>query len=95
MTSFAQTMQSLPTRKTSVVIDLRQSSGRNDAQFEQVFAPLRDRALSGFRRIAFIVGTQAGVMQIQRFSREGKLNARAFLTEADAHAWASATDASK
>jgi hypothetical protein len=88
MVKFANALQLLPTHRVSLLIDLRTSPARNDQEFERVFGPLRTRALTGFRRLGFLVRTQVGAMQLQRLAREDGLDARTFSDEGQALGWA-------
>lgn len=53
-----------------LLVDLRAATGRNDPAFEAAMQRLRPAVMSGFRRIAILVRTTAGALQIQRHVRE-------------------------
>src|SRR5262245_38499947 len=53
-----------------LLIDIRAVVGRNDPEFEQAIGPHRARLQRGFRRIAFLVTTIAGQLQVQRHARQ-------------------------
>lgn len=53
-----------------LLIDLRAAAGRNDPQFEAAMQRIRPVVMGGFRRIAILVRTTAGALQIQRHVRE-------------------------
>lgn len=53
-----------------LLIDLRAAVGRNDPQFEAAMQRIRPVVMGGFRRIAILVRTTAGALQIQRHVRE-------------------------
>lgn len=53
-----------------LLIDVRRAPGRNDAEFERKFEPYRRRIQLGFRRVAVVVATAHGKLQVQRYARE-------------------------
>ncbi|WP_437573233.1 hypothetical protein [Sorangium sp. So ce887] len=53
-----------------LLVDLRAAVGRNEPQFETAMQRLRPALLSGFRRVAILVRTTAGALQVQRHVRE-------------------------
>lgn len=75
--------------RCSLVVDTREAPPRNDPAFEQAFAPLRARMLKGFRRVAVVVGTPVGRLQVERHAREDHAPVRAFATDVDALAYCS------
>jgi hypothetical protein len=70
-----------------LLIDIRAAVGRNDAEFEQAFGPHRARLERGFRRVAVLVSSPAGRLQVQRHAVQDGLTVRAFLEEGEALAW--------
>ncbi|WP_437288294.1 hypothetical protein [Sorangium sp. So ce406] len=54
----------------SLFLDIRAAPGRNDPTFEEATLRLRTAAVRGFRRVAVLVGTSAGALQVRRHSRE-------------------------
>jgi hypothetical protein len=56
-------------------------------EFERVLAEYRPRILSGFERIAMLVKTSVGKLQVNRMAREDNINVRIFDDEADALAY--------
>ncbi|KYF54757.1 hypothetical protein BE08_40975 [Sorangium cellulosum] len=54
----------------SLLVDLRQAVGRNDPAFEAAMQRFRPIVMRGFRRVAILVRTPAGALQIQRHFRE-------------------------
>ncbi|WP_438013628.1 hypothetical protein WMF18_22115 [Sorangium sp. So ce315] len=54
----------------SLLVDLRQVVGRNDPAFEAAMQRVRRLVMRGFRRVAILVRTPAGALQIQRHVRE-------------------------
>jgi hypothetical protein len=68
----------------SLLVDTRDAPSRNDSDFEAAFAPLRQRMLSGFRRVAVLARTTTGKLQIERHARSDRTAAVAFTDEASA-----------
>jgi hypothetical protein len=56
-----------------LLIDVRAVKGRNDADFETKFVPIRQRIQKGFRRVAILVNTPQGKLQAGRYAREDSL----------------------
>ncbi|XYH92905.1 hypothetical protein ACMHYB_34220 [Sorangium sp. So ce1128] len=54
----------------SLLVDLRAAAGRNDPEFEAAMQRLRPIVMRGFRRVAILVRTTVGALQIQRHLRE-------------------------
>lgn len=76
-----------------LLLDLRQTTGRNDGDFERLIAPQRTRLQAGFARVAVLVRSVVGRLQVERHAREDGVNLRAFLDEGEALAWASGAGA--
>jgi hypothetical protein len=55
-----------------LLVDCRRAPGRNDAEFERAFEPHRQRLQRGFRRVAVVVSTAHGRLQVERYSREDR-----------------------
>jgi hypothetical protein len=72
----------------ALIVDIRSVSGRNDAAFESAFAPYRAGAQRGFRKVAVIVSTSSGQLQVGRHAKEDGLPVRGFIDPAAALAWA-------
>jgi len=70
-----------------LLVDVRSAPGRNDAEFEKNFEPYRRRIQAGFRRVAVVVATQHGKLQVQRYAREDGLSNAAFDDYQAAVAW--------
>lgn len=71
-----------------LLLDLRRARGRSDDVFDSVVAKYRGNTFSGFLRVALLVQTLAGLMQVERHrSYDGGANVRAFLDEQEALAW--------
>ncbi|WP_434040852.1 hypothetical protein [Sorangium cellulosum] len=54
----------------SLLVDLRSVVGRNDPAFEAAMQRFRPIVMRGFRRVAILVRTPAGALQIHRHFRE-------------------------
>ncbi len=54
----------------SQLVDLRAASGRNEPEFEAVMLRVRPLVMRGFRRVAILVQSTTGALQIQRHVRE-------------------------
>lgn len=79
-----------PSKARGLLIDSRAARPRNDPAFEEVSKALRVRVVETFERVALIVETVAGAMQIGRLVRdEGVSNARAFYEYDEAVGWLS------
>lgn len=85
--AFGDALQALPVGDLGLLVDARHANGRNDRDFETVFSPLRDRALHGFSKVAYLVGTTIGILQTARYVREGCTRGQPFQSEQDAIAW--------
>lgn len=74
-----------------LIIDLRGVRGRADAGFEEAFKPIRKELVSGHPRVATIVETAVGQLQMQRQIRgdSGPTVQRVFLDEDAAFRFAS------
>lgn len=72
-----------------LLFDVRRAPARNDPEFERAMAPVLSKAMSRFPRIALIVRTAVGKLQIKRFGRElgGNGEAEVFFTEEEARAY--------
>lgn len=88
--SFGALLKSLPTglagQKTSLlIVDMRAAPARNDLQFEETQKEYRQHILAIFARVATLVSTRAGLLNVQRYGREdGSRNIRGFQRESDA-----------
>lgn len=71
-----------------LLMDMRSARGRNDDAFERAVAKHRAATVSGFRRVAVLVQSLHGQLQVQRHVREDKLGeVRIFDGEALALSW--------
>jgi hypothetical protein len=70
-----------------MLVDLRPTPFVNESRFADELATFRREVTTGFRRAAFLVETQMGRLQVQRFVRDERLPARVFEDEAAALAF--------
>lgn len=75
-----------------LLLDLRQTTGRNDSHFEKLIAPQRSRLERGFARVAVLVRSVVGRLQVERHARDDGVNLRVFNDEQEALRWASGMD---
>src|SRR5690242_15981385 len=64
-----------------LLVDLREAPLTNDPLFEQVMRRCRPRLLRGFARVAVVVRTASGSLQVKRFAREDGIELSVFLEE--------------
>jgi hypothetical protein len=73
------------TRGYSLLIDLRDVVGRNDASFEKMMARSRQRVFGSFERSALLMKSVVGKLQAERMAREhGGPTIEIYLDEAEA-----------
>lgn len=70
--------------RRALLVDMRLAPARNDPAFEETQRHYRQRMLSRFLRIATLVNTPAGLLHVQRFSREDRIKVVGFTSEHDA-----------
>jgi len=71
-----------------LLMDMRSARGRNDDAFEQRVAPHRAATVQGFARVAVLVRSLPGQLQVQRHAREDSLSSvKIFASETEALAW--------
>ena len=80
-------MQSVDRAQWVLLQDMRAARGRNDPQFEAAVKRSRPALSGGFRKVAVLVATQVGRLQVQRFLEESGTLSRAFLDEREALDW--------
>jgi hypothetical protein len=62
----------------SVLVDLRLAPPRNDEAFEEIVARYHARLYERFRRVAVVVQSAAGRLQLRRFLSAARPDARVF-----------------
>jgi hypothetical protein len=70
-----------------LLVDLREAPLTNDPLFEQVMRTCRPRLLRGFAKVAALVRTASGSLQVKRFAREDGIEMGVFLDEGAALAF--------
>jgi hypothetical protein len=75
----------------NLIVDTRDAPPRNDPAFELAFQPIRSAMLSGFRRVAILVKTTAGRLQVERHLRLDGVEGRVFVDEVDARTYCTRT----
>lgn len=72
----------LKVQELSLLIDVREVTGRNDPEFEELLVQVRARLFAPFRKRAVLVRTAVGALQLARLG-----GARTFHDEAEALAY--------
>jgi hypothetical protein len=67
-----------------LLLDMRDGPSRNDPQFEGAAAPHILQLVTRFDRVAVLVRTAVGKLQIHRLSKDLRKGARSFLDEEEA-----------
>lgn len=73
--------------RMSLRCDLRLAPGRNDPAFEQAMTPFRVRMQHSFLRVAILVATPVGRLQVQRHAVNDSIPLRIFHSEVEADAY--------
>ena len=76
----------------SLLVDLRYGPARNDPAYESAVAPYHDPLYAGFHRVAVLVHTAAGRLQLLRVLKTARPDARVFTGEEEAEEYLSARD---
>jgi hypothetical protein len=86
--SVTRVVAAVDKRRTALLMDMRKARGRNDDAFERAVAKHRAATVSGFVRVAVLVESLHGKLQVQRHVREDELaEVCVFDAEAQAIAW--------
>jgi hypothetical protein len=67
-----------------MLVDLREAPANNDPAFEQSMAGVRVELLRGLARVAILVRSAAGALQLSRHGREDSRDRRVFHGDPDA-----------
>lgn len=67
-------------RRWGLVVDMSQAGSRNDPAFEEAMRGLRAAVAESFARTAVLLGTQVGVLQVKRLTREDSAKSLATLS---------------
>ena len=85
-------LDGVPLSRVPLVVDLRAVIGRNDDSFEAEVGPHRRRLINSFARVAILVRTTVGAMQVKRlFASEG-VDVDVFTSEDDCLLWLDTKD---
>ena len=57
-------------REWGIVVDMRQAPSRNDPEFEGAMSKLRTRVSEAYARVALLVTSTAGMLQVNRLARQ-------------------------
>jgi sulfite reductase (NADPH) flavoprotein alpha-component len=57
-------------RHWGIVVDMRAAPSRNDPEFEAAMQPLRTKVSEGYLRVALLVNSASGVLQVSRITRQ-------------------------
>jgi hypothetical protein len=82
----AQSMLGLPS-DWALLVDSRRAPMRNDPEFEERLATARARIVARFSRVAVLVSSALGKLQVARYGREDQSSPRVFDDEAAARAF--------
>lgn len=76
-------------RERGLLFDVRRAPGRNDPEFERAMAPVLSKGMRRYPRIAMVVRSAAGKLQVKRVGRVlgGGGEAEVFFTEEEARAF--------
>jgi hypothetical protein len=77
--SIVEQMSEIDRSQYALVQDLRLARGRNDPEFEATMATLLPRLSGGFRRVAVLVVSNIGRLQVQRYLDRDGIVGRGFL----------------
>ncbi len=83
-----EAMLGIPSAKMALVVDTRRTMGRNDPDFEKRIFPAFHAFTERFAKVAVLVATSTGRMQMTRLVRERGLEYRIFDDEMKARAFA-------
>ncbi|HMY59112.1 MAG TPA: hypothetical protein PKI49_03970 [Pseudomonadota bacterium] len=73
------------TKSPRLLVDMRAAPARNDPPFEEMQKRYRGQFLKQFVRVATLLTSRAGLLQVQRYGREdGRRDIRGFLNEEEA-----------
>ncbi len=71
-------------RRSRILVDLRPVAPRNDEEFESAMSRYRQKLFRGNGRMAILVQTAVGALQVKRHMREDGLQAEVFQSEEEA-----------
>ncbi len=82
-----RSLEGIDLSRYALLVDLRDAPARNDPAFEKVLSRYYGRIFTGFRRMAILVRTEAGRLQVARLAQTLSLPLRVFLDEPSALAY--------
>jgi hypothetical protein len=85
--ALAIAFEALDRSRLDLLLDIRLAVGRNDPEFERTIEPHRVRMQRGFRRIAVVLNSIAGQLQIKRLAMQDGIVVHTFPDEETALAW--------
>lgn len=71
--AIVRSVESCDRSRLALLVDLREGPARNDPTFEAAMARHRPRILGGYRRVASLVRTAVGKLQVGRHLRDDGL----------------------
>lgn len=74
-------------RARGILIDVRMGTGRHEPEFEEAVAKFNRILAERFGKVAWLVGTNVGVLQARRFARQLQIELQAFQDEGEARRW--------
>ncbi len=83
----ARTFDGIPRSSYAQLVDVRLAPPRNDDDFETIVVRYQHRLYDGFRRVAVVVQTAAGMLQLRRFLTQYRPDAGLFTDLAEAEAF--------
>ena len=75
-------------RSWGIVVDMREARARNDESFEEAMKPLRKAVNTHFARVAVLLSSAVGVLQVERLQASETARSRAMRDEDEAIAFA-------
>jgi hypothetical protein len=70
-----------------LLVDLRAATGRNDPEFETAHGAERAKLMHAFRRVAMLVRSQVGKLQVTRLAESDGGEYKVFYDRVAALAW--------
>jgi hypothetical protein len=85
--SIERVMVGVDLSRLGFLVDLREGPMRNDPEWEKIAAPWQKKMMSSFGRVAILVKTPAGKLQMNRIVRALHATAQVFDEEKAAIEW--------
>jgi hypothetical protein len=82
--AIARALDLVPREAYAVLVDLRAAPPRNDEAYEAIAQRYNTRLYGRFRKVAVLVQTQAGRLQLRRFLDVNRSDAAVFTDEREA-----------